>query len=216
MQDDVRHDPLYQTFHANMRRRLTQDPAVAIEVAQYFRENDALADRRRVRRDQLLREYNEIGQKRMEQAQRQTDDEFQTAEKAMNLDFDRQQAILNERYRMRWPLHHQGTTMMQRTSPSGYIPAIQRQPPAVTTSSPPLAAQDSSLQDSPRTPSASVDPRLLEANVHVRPSSASPSAVAREDSSFDDSGVAMCNSPVPCHKDYVCDIHKPFQHTIPG
>jgi hypothetical protein len=232
MRDDVRHDPPFPTFHASMRQQLTRDPAVAVEIAQYFRENDALASQREARRDQLRRHFDEIGQKRKEQVQTQTDDEFHTAEKILDLDFDRQQRILDQRYMDRWPLHDRFMNSMRNSSPLGYSRMLeQQQAPAMT--SPPLASRVPSLEvsdppqraanlvlddfvllpaDSPRTPSASVDPQLRGTNVEVGPSSVSPSAGALDDPGFDDSGIGMCNSALPCGKDYVCDYHKPY-HT---
>jgi hypothetical protein len=224
MQDNVGNIPLYPTFYANMRQRLTHDRSVPPEVTQYFREYDALAVRRRQRREELVREFNAIGQERREQVQRQTDDEFRTAEQAMNLEFDREQAILDERYQMRWALPHHGPTLMQDMSSSGHNTAgLQQQPPAaMTMSSSPPVTQSTSFgfgdptptstrsQDSPRTPSAPVDPALLATNVEVRRSSVSPSAAEQTDPSFDDSGIGMCNNELPCDKDFVCDYHKLF------
>lgn len=208
-----------------MRQRLTHDRTVPFEVTQYFRENDALAIRRRERREELVRKFKAIGQERMEQAQRQTNDEFQTAEQAMNLEFDKQATILNERYQMKWAIRGHGTPVMQNVLPSTYDSAAQQQqPPAMAMSSPPLAAQSNGISfmddmvcfdDSPRTPSGPVNPALLGNNVEVRPSSVSPSAVEREDSNFEGSGIGICNSALPCRKDFVCDYHKPF-HTVVG
>jgi hypothetical protein len=235
-QDNVGNIPLYPTFYASMRQRLTHDSAVPFEITQYFRENDALAVRRRQRRDELVREFNAIGQERQEPVQRQTNDEFRTAEQAMNLEFDRQQALLNERYQMRWAIPHHDPTVMQYMSPSGYnITGLQQQPPAMTMSSSPPATQGNSFdfgdptltstnialddmarfQDSPRTPSAPVDPALLATNIEVRLSSAPPSAGEREDPGLDDSGIGMCNNELPCDKDFVCDYHELF-HALPA
>jgi hypothetical protein len=226
--------PLYPDFHANMRRRLTHDCAFPFEVTQYLREDDALTIRRRERREELVRKFKAIGEERKEQAQRQTDDEFQTAEQAMNLEFDKQQSILNQRYRMRWATPGHDNPVMQNIFPSTYDSSAQQQQlPTMTISSPLLATQDNGLSfstraqtatntamddmfrfdHSPQTPSRSVDPALLRNNVEVRPSSVSPSAVECEDSNFEDSGIGMCNGALPCRKDFVCDYHKLF-HTI--
>ena len=211
MQDDVRHDPPFPTFHASMRQQLTRDPAVAVEIAQYFRENDALASQREAKRDQLRRHFDEIGQKRKEQVQTQTDDEFHTAEKILDLDFDRRQRILDQHYMDRWPLHDRFVNSMRNSSPlASQVPSLEVSDPPQRAAS--LVFDDFVIlpEDSPRTPSASVDPQSLGTNVEVRPSSVSPSAGALDDPGLDDSGIGMCNSALPCGKDYVCDYHKPY------
>jgi hypothetical protein len=150
----------------------------------------------------------------------------------MDLEFDRQQATLDERYQRRWAVTPSRATARQDMSPSCYSLVGLRQQPTAITPSPAPAVQDASfdfsgppqmpttstaldellyLPVSPRTP-ALVDPASLTANVEVRFSSVSPSAVEREDPGLNDSGIGMCNNELPCDKDFVCDYHK-FFHT---
>jgi hypothetical protein len=219
MYDDVRNDPLYSSWARYMTQLLLQDPAVSLEIRQYFREDEQLVRDREAKREQLQREFAEARETRKKEAEwrieRQIDDELSTAEKAMDLDFDKRQKILAESYRARWPLA-QGDSRHDVISMGHNYPeqfplhlqagALELYPLLVLESSGlPQSHADFPSEDfvnwdaELRTPSPSpptVGSRTLAASSSALPNNFSPSASTLKDSGYE-SGDGTCNVSLP-------------------
>jgi hypothetical protein len=219
MHDDVRNDPLYSSWAPYMMQLLLQNPAISLEIRQYFREDEQLVRDREAKRQQLRREFAEARETRKREAEwrieRQIDDELSIAEKAVDLDFDRRQKILAESYRARWPLiqidSRHNVISIGHNSPEQFPPhlqagALERYPLPVLESGGPSQSHADFLSEDfvdwdaeLRTPSPKpprVDSRTLAANSSALPNSFSPSASTLKDSGYE-SGDGTCNVSLP-------------------
>ncbi len=200
---------------------LNQHPTESIEISKYFREKDALDRQQDTRRERLRQEYKEILQTRRGQIEREIQDQLSTAQEALDLDFENKHRILDERYRRRWPVQptaNDGVTFFSDSFaeqlPSALLGSSQAMGQILSheTGGPPQSPESQIFALFPRTPSPlPIDPRMLSADLQIRPETASPSTVNSHypEVKADD---GTCNSPIPCQKGgYTCDHHKPYE-----